>query len=601
MSLASRVARSAALVLALALAACGGAFADAMKRGDQYAAAGMWDKAAGEYQAAQRLEPDNADAAIKLRQMKQKQAGDRLARGNSLIARGEVEAGLAVIQEAARLDPDSTAAQRALDDANQAALARAEQLLATPEARRAFDLTQLVLAGSPRDPRARRMDDRVRDALAEKAYAEAEQFAQDGKKANALIAYAACTSFRPGYRDARAQIGDVKLALQRELTFHVVLDRFAAAGAGEQDLAARIKPELVAQAFDDRLPLRVVTAPPGRDARGVHVAGALSAYRFGPARTASRNDQCDYIRGYDTVPNPVRADHERDLGYAEQRLAQAEREVDQNQRDADRYQRDLDDKQKEQARYESDADRARADYERCMAGAPKDASSPCYSEKSRHESAQGYVQNQRSRVQSARDDLGRAHERVQRAGEDRSRARQEVEDHQRRMREIPETIQQPHHERENFPVEIRSIDAAVVLQLRAESLQDRALLLDGETFPQLVGPIRDEGWLARPATCPQQSKRISLPGEEALRGELVKLAIATLRDKVRTIYESYRTRFLADARPQEAGGAPEDAVESYVRYLLTGIKNIDPADARQIGEFLQKTRGFGRIDLLGSL
>jgi hypothetical protein len=38
-----------------------------------------------------------------------------------------------------------------------------------------------------------------------------------------------------------------------------------------------------------------------------------------------------------------------------------------------------------------------------------------------------------------------------------------------------------------------------------------------------------------------------------------------------------------------------------VRYLLTGIKNIDPGNARQIGEFLHKTRGFGRIDLLGSL
>jgi hypothetical protein len=67
------------------------------------------------------------------------------------------------------------------------------------------------------------------------------------------------------------------------------------------------------------------------------------------------------------------------------------------------------------------------------------------------------------------------------------------------------------------------------------------------------------------------------------------------------MYESYRTKFLADARRLEASGAPEDAVESYVRYLLTGIKNIDPKDSKQIGEFLRKTRGFGRIDLLGGL
>jgi len=572
-----------------------------MKRGDQYAQAGMWDKAAAEYQTAQRLEPDDTDAAIKLRQMKQKQAGDRLTRGKSLMARGEIEAGLAVIQEAARLDPDNTEAQRALDEANRHALERAEELLATPEAQRAFELTQLVLAGSPRDPRARTMDNRVRDALAARAYGQAEQFAEAGKKGNALIAYAACLSFRPGFRDAKVQIGDVKLALHSELTFHVVLDRFAAPGAGEQDLAARIKPELVAQAFDDRLPLRVVTAAPRADARGVHVAGVLSGYRYGPVKVTTRHDSCEYVRGFDTVPNPARAEAERQVGYAEQRLAQVERDVDQSQREVDRYQRDVDDKQKEQARHEADADRARADHERCMASASKTSSSPCSSEKSHYDSAQSSVQNQRSRLQSSRDDLSRAREAVQRAGESRGRARQDVEERQHHMRDEPPTVQQPHYARENVAIETRTIDAAVILTLRAESLPGRAALLADEAFPQVIGPFHDEGWQARPATCPAQGKRINLPGEDALRGELVKLTIAALRDKLRTIYDSYRTRFLADARRQEASGAPEDAVESYVRYLLTGLKNIDPGDSKQIGEFLQKTRGFGRIDLLGSL
>src|SRR5215470_3005918 len=97
---------------AVVLIACGGAFADAMKRGDQYVQAGMWDKAAAEYQTAQRLEPDNPDVAIKLRQVAQKRSGERLTRAKSLIARGEIEAGLGVIQEAVRLDPGSTEAQQ---------------------------------------------------------------------------------------------------------------------------------------------------------------------------------------------------------------------------------------------------------------------------------------------------------------------------------------------------------------------------------------------------------------------------------------------------------------------------------------------------------
>jgi tetratricopeptide (TPR) repeat protein len=591
-----------ALWLALLLVACGGPFKDAVKRGDQYANAGMWDKAAVEYQAALKIEPGNTDVQIKLKQVALKQSGERLARGKSLMARGEIEAGLAVIQQAAKLAPDNTDAQVALDQANQQALKKAEDLLATPESKHAFDLTQLVLAGSPNDPRARQMDEAVRDTLAEQSYGRAESFRENGKKGNALIEYAACVMYRPGYRDAKAQIGEVKLALQNELTFYVVLDKFAAATPADGEVASRMKPELVAQAFDDRIPLRVVGSAPGKDPRGVRVSGALSAYRFGPARQASRNEECDYIKGYDTVPNPRRAEAERQVGYAEQRLASAERDVDQEQKDVDRYQRDVDDALKEQARQDEEADRARQDYDRCMSNSSSStSSSPCSSEKSRVESEQRDVENQRSRVQSARDYQRSARERMQSANERRASARKDVEEQSRRMREEPATIQEPHHERENYSVEIRSIDASVTLKLHAETLQDKTTLLNDEVFPQNIKPIVDEGWLARPATCPQDGKRIVLPNEATLRGELVKMAIATLREKVQTMYESYRTKFLTDARRLEASGAPEDAVEAYVRYLLTGIKNIDAKDGKQIGEFLRKTRGFGRIDLLGGL
>jgi tetratricopeptide (TPR) repeat protein len=595
--------RGSLLAVCLALAACGGAFKDAVNRGDQFAQAGMWDKAAVEYQGALKLEPDNTDVQIKLRAAMQKQSGERLVRGKALMARGEIEAGLAVIQEAAKLDAQSTEAQRALDDANQAALRKAEELLGTAEAAKAFDLTQLVLAGSPHDPRAKSMDDRVRDALAEQSYAQAEQFMEQGKRGNALIAYAAAVTYRPGFKDAKAQIGDVKQLLQKELTFYVVLDRFAATSSGEQDLATRMKPELIAQAFDERLPLRIVTAPPGKDGRGVHVAGALLSYRFGPQRVASRMDECQYIKGYDTVPNPEYANAERELGNAEQGMNRAEREIDSIQRDVDRAQHEVDDQQKEQARHEADSDRARADYDRCTSSSSSSTSSstPCSSEKSRYESAQSSLSSQRNRVQSAQSSLSSVRERMRSANESKIRERQSAEESRRRLREIPPTVKKEHYERENYGVEIRTIDASVTLRLHAEGLQDKAALLADEQFPQVIQPISDDGWLARPATCPQSGKPIRLPNEEMLRGELVKMTIATLRDKVQTMYDSYRTKFLADARRQEAGGVPEDAVESYVRYLLTGIKNIDPKDGKQIGEFLRKTRGFSRIDLLGGL
>ncbi len=460
-----------AVCLTVILASCGGPFRDAVKRGDSYAQAGMWDKAALEYKAALKLEPSDTDVNIKLKGVQQKQAGERLARGKALMARGEIEAGLAVIQEAAKLTPDSTEAQQALDSANQQALKKAEELLSTPDSRTSFELTQLVLAGSPNDPRAKAMDEQVRDALAEQSYGRAENFRESGKKGNALIEYAACVTYRPGFRDAKAQIGDVKLALQNELTFYVVLDRFAAGSGGEQEVSSRMNPELVAQAFDERIPLRVVGAlPSNKDARGVRVAGALSAYRFGPAKVATRNEQCEYIKGYDTVPNPRRADAERQVNYSEQRLSSAQQDVDREQKDVDRYQRDLDDVLKEQSRQEAEADRARSDYDRCMSSSSSSSSSSsrCSSEKSRYESEQRDVENMRSRVESAQGYLRSARDRMQSAADRRNSSRKDVEDASRRMREEPATIQEPHRERENYSVEIRSIDATVTLKLKVE-------------------------------------------------------------------------------------------------------------------------------------
>jgi tetratricopeptide (TPR) repeat protein len=590
------------LWLAVMLAACGGPFRDAVKRGDKFAEAGMWDKAAVEYQAALKIEPGNTDVTIKLKDVARKQSGEHLARGKALMARGEIEAGLVVIQQAAKLAPDSTDAQRALDDANQQALKKAEELLATPESPKSFDLTQLVLKGSPNDPRAKAMDEQVRDTLAEQSYGKAEAFRDAGKKGNALIEFAACVTYRPGFRDAKVQIGDVKLLLQKELTFYVQLEKFAAEGPGETEIVSKLKPELVAQAFDERIPLRVVaTAPKGM--RGVRLAGGLSAYRFGPPKIGSRNEECEYIKGYDTVPNPRRADAERAVASAEQRMAQVDKEADNIQSDMDRAQEAVDRELKEQARAESELDRTRDAYSKCQSSKSSSSSSsdPCWSEKSSMESDQRDLESERRDVENRNRDLSSVRDRMRSLNDRRSSARQDLERENQHMRNEPQTIQEPHHQRENFSVEIRSIDASVALKLRADTLQDKVTLLNDETFPLVILPIQDEGWLARPATCPGQGKRIQLPNEAALRGQLMKMTIATLRDKVQTIYESYRTKFLADARRLESGGVPEDAVEAYVRYLLTGIKNIDPKDGKQIGDFLRKTRGFGRIDLLGGL
>src|ERR1044072_1062090 len=83
------------LLLTAALAACGGASGAALDRGDKYAEGGLWGKAAAEYEQALKLDPENTDAAIKLKQARAKMSAERLVRGKSLIQRGEIEQGLA--------------------------------------------------------------------------------------------------------------------------------------------------------------------------------------------------------------------------------------------------------------------------------------------------------------------------------------------------------------------------------------------------------------------------------------------------------------------------------------------------------------------------
>ncbi len=596
------------LLLAAALAACGGASGAALDRGDKYAEAGLWDKAAAEYEQALRLDPKNTDAAIKLKKVRSKMSAERLVRGRSLIQRGEIEQGLAAIQEAARLDPDSAEVQKALTDANAAALARAEQLLAGPDPTRALEITTLVLKASPNDPRAREVDGRVRDTLAERAYARAEEFAAAGKRGNALVEYAAAETYRPDYQDAKLHIGELKLALRKELTFFVVLEPFAA-DPRAPDLTATLSPDLLAQSFDERLPLRVQRdAPRGKEAagaRGVRLSGRFDGYAFDP-RKETEPRTCQYVCRTEMRPNPEHDRAEQAVASAERNLARAEEDVARYQKDVDRYQHDVDEAMKEVTKQEQETDRARADYEKCRDRAQSSdstsSSNPCSSEESRYHSEQSDLESARRRLESPQGYLSSARDQVARASDSRNRSRQDKDRELETMRTTPRNIEVPVSCDYNYNVAVHTLKAGVTVRISVESLAEKTKVLDNEPFQYAV-QHKDETFPAQPGRCAEvaQGKRLKLPSEKAVRQALVNKAIAGIREKVLGTYDRYRQHFLADARREEAAGLAEEAVEAYVRYVLTGVKSIDPKDEKQIAEFLAKTRGFGKLDQLGSL
>ncbi|UQA54729.1 hypothetical protein [Polyangium aurulentum] len=593
----------AAVLVALVVAGCGGAYAQAIARGDKFAASGMWDEAAAAYEQAQKIDPEDGEAGIKLKQARKKQADERLAKGKSLIARGEIASGLAAILDAVKLDPDSTAAQAALADANAEAVREAEELLEKGEGRKAFELTTLVLQGSPRDPRAKRLDGRIRDELAEASYTRAADFEKRGKLGNALVELAACLEYRPDYRDARLRVGGVKLALEQELVFYVVLERFADTTT-PHDLAQVLSVDLLSQSFDPKIPLRVVDKlPPGKASpRGVRLSGTFEGYRFAHDKDrVSRS--CDYQCGIDRVPNPNYESTERRVAQEERELIDHEKKADEYQKEVDRYQKDVDYHQKDVDRYTSEVDKYRAELDKCQdAKKPGDSSSSCSSEESRLRSAQSSLDSARSRqsspksyLESARRKLDDAHEDVRRSREDLSRVKQELAG-MNRINEVPRMC--PH----NYTSTVHTLAAEVTVRMTAEQLQDKTKLLDNQPFPYNTG-AKDETFDAQPGRCSEVSggDPLTLPSEKEVKIQLVTQAIRGVREKVMTSYDRHRQRFLADARREESSGLAEEAVEAYVRYLLSGPKSIDPKDQKQIGEFLARTKGFGKIDTLPGL
>jgi tetratricopeptide (TPR) repeat protein len=590
-------------LLVIALCGCSGAYGQAIARGDDYAKAGLWDKAAKEYESAVKLDPNEPDAVIKLKEVRRKQSAERLAKGRSLLQRGEIEKALAVLQEAARLDPESVEAQQALADANSQALRKAETLLDQGNAKKAFDITSLILKDSPNDPRARALDGKVRDVLAEEGYTRAEAFLKNKKPGNALMELAACVSYRPGYRDAKLRIGEIKLALEQELTFYVILDRFADETSAK-DIAQTLNVDLLSQSFDQKLPLRVVPALQSakKDARGIRLSGKFDGYNFSHDKD-KQGRSCDYVCGSDTKPNPDYDNAERDVASAEKRLADIENQMADKQKDVDRYQKDVDSIQKDVDRAEVDVDKARADLDKCTANRkPTDSSSACSSEDSRLRSAQSSLDSVRSRIQSPKSNLSSARERLMDAQKEREDVRRRKDDQLQRMRSTPRTIEVNRYCAHNYSVDVHTVSARLTVQLTAEHLEDKSRLLDNEPF-EYKESKKDISFPAQQGRCAEVAAgdALQIPSEKEIKVALVTQAIGGVREKVMASYERYRQRFLADARREEASGLADEAVEAYVRYLLTAPKGLNPKDERQIGDFLQKTRGFGKLDSLGGL
>lgn len=578
--------RTAAVLFLVLATACGGAYSDAIKRGDRYAAAGKWAEAEAEYQRAMKLDPDDPEAQLKLEELRARQARSKLEHARALEARGELAAALEEVQGAHALRPDDAAIDQELTRLSGVVLERAHRLLEKGDTDKAFALTTLVLKGAPQHPAARRLDREIRERIATDAYEKAQELVEKDLPGNALAELARALDARPGFPEAKLEYGRIELSLERQLAFVVAVAPFD--GEGQNRFLARaLTPVLLGKAMDDRLLVKVVRAEDSAGSgAGIGLVGRFDRYGFRHGRQREQRS-CDYVCGTDVRPNPRRGEVERSLGQAESGLASDERRVAQAEKDVSRAEGDVANQQKRVDSEQADVDRAQERYDRCMEHASADDSSPCSSERSSLESERRQLESARSSLRSPQGSLQRARDSLQRARDSRNRSRETVERQRATLRSTPTTIEVPRMCAFSYQVAKHAVESSVTLKLTMSRRRSETLLLDDQPFQYRVDRS-DETHPAHPGRCPEVAAGdpLELPDEAALRRELLGRVIADLRAKIMASYDTYRAHYLAVARKYHSGGMREQAVEAYVRYVLTGPERSGGAEA--LRRFLAK-------------
>jgi len=567
-----RVARCLPTLWLVMSLGCGGAFQDAIDRGDARAGQGRWDEAAAAYARALQIDPEDQDAAQRLEWARRHQATARTSAASERLRRGDPLGALALLSEATALDPHNPDAARLTQYAAGLALDEAEQKAARGARRAALEDVRRVLSAVPTSVRATTVDDRLRDEIALLAYESAAAFAARGLAGNAAVELAGALDVRPEYRDAAARLGEARLVFRRRATFFAVV---ASLGAeqGLEAFASRITPERIAEKLPPEVPLRVVAVLPSdapKHGVGLRLGGFVDGYRF-RREDSVEHLTCEYVCERWLVDNPAYARVGAALRRAESQLSSADAELSRREAELDRRRADLDRASKPLDAVERKIEKARSKLDGCRrrAKSPPDKE-PCETQVTRV----AELETERRKLESARKAPAR---RVVSAKADQasSSSRRGVADaHARQQRErladTPRKLERQRHCDYDYDVAHHRVDATLALHFAAEALHE-----DRPVFDEIVTPLRagdrDVSRSAHPGRCAKiaDADPLELASEGAIRTALVEAAVAALRQRVLDAYEVERARVGASAELAAADGDLEQAVELWMRFAIT--------------------------------
>lgn len=546
---------------------CGGAFGKAMKRGDELMERGQWDLAAAEYERAVELKPGDGEANQKLRRVRVMQARDRVARARPLLAENDPVGALALLQEAARFDPQNVEARALLGEANTKVLDRADALLGSGEAEKAFELTTLVLQGTPDDARARSLDGQVRDTLAERAYDRADELLGDGKHGAALVELGAALQYVPGFRDATTRMADVSRELDKRLAFYAVIGRFGG-DAGGLSVASEMSRATLAGSFGEARLLRVVssTPPPSEGFVGIRLGGHVDGYRLDRKQSQS-TQTCSYVCGKSVQTNQSHQTLTASLAEAQQRKRAAEADVTRFGGEVQTAERAYDDVARHVDRAELEVERAKLELDRCRQQNPTDAGA-CQPEENKLEAELRRLGAAQARLEGPQQTLDAARQGLADAEARRDQEAANIASYESQLGGTPATIEVERTCDHAYQVTRHDLTSTVNVTIRAEALREHSTVID-DMRSSYRAADDDVSFPAQPGRCAELSggDPLELKSEADLKKDLATQASAMLKRQILAQYDAYRRSHLDRARKQSGAGLIDDAVDSYVRYL----------------------------------
>ncbi len=565
---------------------CGGAFAHAMKRGDQYSRAEMWDSAAEAYEEATRLDPSDPRAAVMLRHARHKQAAHRMAQARVMASRQDFVQALRLAREAVAFAPDHLPHQQELNAIVEMAVQHASSAAAQGNPQRALELASLVLDVAPHHAAAQAIASQVRQTLAQQRFDRAQAFFQQGLAGNAIVELAACLDFVPSFRDARERLTEAVTAVRREVTLRVALL------PSEQPQQPRFSDVVSANrlkaALDPAIAFELSEQPD--PASSLLVSGSELQISFHRDR---RTDQlsCDYICGVDHHPNPDHDHAERLLADAERQVAALERDGSRIESDVHRVQRDVDEAELRVTREESELDRARRDLEVCRQKY-EHGKGHCSSERSKLEShrrrlegARRTLESERRHLMQARGEWTSVRDRIHSAEQDRSRALD-------RMRSTPRTVAVDRTCSHGYSSEQHTLAGRLSVKLSVQEPSGRIVVQE----PHLLEAARSwQTHAAQPGRCPSAAKGppSPLPSDQDLRQELESKLVAQVGKHITDYARERHAVIRAEALRAEAEGRIDHAMEGWVRLTIAGPMDRDARS--HFDDLLRRTRGIDGI------